>query len=179
MTLPLLHPGISSLLCITGTPLTDPSQARVRKISILHVKNRRNLPEFSGADTAADPGFAGWVQTLNQTLRGLSGPEPDQHSRNLTFSGILIRFSELPPGFSPDMCRKSLSHHAWGFHFQLVPRAWKVSEAELRVQIIYTRIYLSLPARLGAGEGRPSSVCGQSEPLAQNKGVSSHHFLDL
>lgn len=178
MTLPLLHQGISSLLCITGTPLTDPSQARVRKISILHVKNRRNFPEFSDADTAADPGFAGWVQTLNQTLRGLSGREPDQHSRNLTFSGILIRFSELPPGFSPDVQKEPFSP-CLGFPFPA--RSMSLESVRSRTESA-NYLYPNLsepPSQAGCRGWTSSSVCGQSEPLAQNKGVSSHHFLDL
>lgn len=91
-----------------------------------------------------------------------------------------MRFPELPPGVSPDTSREAAraSSPRLGFHFQLVPWAWEVSEAELRVQIIFTRIYPSLPARLGAGVGVPH-VYDLSEPVAQNKGVSSHHFLDL
>lgn len=81
---------------------------------------------LSDGGIAMDSEFAGCVSRGSDTepntqLFIRTSSEPDRQARNLTFTGVLIRYPELPSGVSPNMCRKSLSHLTWGFHFHFIP----------------------------------------------------------
>lgn len=123
---------------------------------------------FSDGDIATDSEFASRVSEGSGTepttqLFVRTSSEPDQQARNLTFTGDFIRFPARPSGVSPDMCRASLSHITWSFHFHFIPWAREVLEADQRVKIIFIQIILNLTAMLGSEYGGPSSVYILSE----------------